>query len=93
MEDEGRQRTTKFISHVFVEESDLRKQFLEEKAKSEQLSLINSAPLQNVEDDNAMYTENNPAADLQMSEDEKDDLSEYIARTSTPLPSSKGKLF
>ncbi|XP_040212931.1 general transcription factor 3C polypeptide 1 isoform X1 [Rana temporaria] len=91
MEDEGRQRTTKFISHVFVEESDLRKQFLEEKAKSEQLSLINSAPLQNVEDDNAMYTENNPAADLQISEDEKDDLSEYIARTSTPLPSSKGK--
>ncbi|XP_075421374.1 general transcription factor 3C polypeptide 1 isoform X2 [Ascaphus truei] len=38
MEDEGRQRTTKFISHVFVEESDLRRQFEEEKAKSEKLS-------------------------------------------------------
>ncbi|CAI9600526.1 unnamed protein product [Staurois parvus] len=91
MEDEGRQRTTKFISYVFVEESELRKQFLEEKAKSEQLSLINSAPLQNVEDDKAMYPEHNLTADSQISEDEKDDLNEYIARTSTPLPLSKGK--
>ncbi|KAM5153267.1 general transcription factor 3C polypeptide 1 [Mantella aurantiaca] len=91
MEDEGRQRTTKFISHVFVEESELRRQFLEEKAKSEQLSLFNSTPLQNVEDDKPVSPERNPAADSHILEHEKDDLSEYIARTSTPLAPSKGK--
>ncbi|CAH2306794.1 general transcription factor 3C polypeptide 1 [Pelobates cultripes] len=46
MEDEGRQRTTKYISHVFVEESDLRRQFLEEKAKSEKLSMCTFSPTQ-----------------------------------------------
>ncbi|XP_018426794.1 PREDICTED: general transcription factor 3C polypeptide 1 [Nanorana parkeri] len=89
MEDEGRQRTTKFISHVFVEESELRRQFLEEKAKSEQLSLMNLDTLQNVEEDKAMSPENNPSVDSHISEDEKDDMSEYIAKTSTPLPPSK----
>ncbi|KAI1896177.1 hypothetical protein AGOR_G00092120 [Albula goreensis] len=37
MEDEGRQRTTKYISKMYVEQSDLNRQFAKEKARSEQL--------------------------------------------------------
>ncbi|KAL4624441.1 general transcription factor 3C polypeptide 1 [Arapaima gigas] len=37
MEDEGRQRTTKYISKIFVEQSELNQQFAKEKARSEQL--------------------------------------------------------
>ncbi|MBN3305138.1 TF3C1 factor, partial [Amia calva] len=37
MEDEGRQRTTKYISKIFVEQSNLNQQFEKEKARSEQL--------------------------------------------------------
>ncbi|XP_075755286.1 general transcription factor 3C polypeptide 1 isoform X1 [Pelodiscus sinensis] len=43
MEDEGRQRTTKYISHVFAEESDLNRQFEREKARSEQLATVSLA--------------------------------------------------
>uniref|UniRef100_A0A8C3IR40 Ral transcription factor IIIC subunit 1 n=1 Tax=Chrysemys picta bellii TaxID=8478 RepID=A0A8C3IR40_CHRPI len=43
MEDEGRQRTTKYISHVFAEESDLSRQFEREKARSEQLATVSLA--------------------------------------------------
>ncbi|XP_054851434.1 general transcription factor 3C polypeptide 1 isoform X2 [Eublepharis macularius] len=39
MEDEGRQRTTKYITCTFAEESDLSRQFEREKARSEQLAL------------------------------------------------------
>ncbi|XP_036395311.1 general transcription factor 3C polypeptide 1-like isoform X1 [Megalops cyprinoides] len=37
MEDEGRQRTTKYISKVYVEQSDLNRQFVREQARSEKL--------------------------------------------------------
>ncbi|XP_028827799.1 general transcription factor 3C polypeptide 1 isoform X2 [Denticeps clupeoides] len=37
MEDEGRQRTTKYISKMFVEKSDLNHLLMKEKAKSEKL--------------------------------------------------------
>ncbi|XP_062389121.1 general transcription factor 3C polypeptide 1 [Sardina pilchardus] len=37
MEDEGRQRTTKYISKQFVEQSELKKQYTKEKERSEQL--------------------------------------------------------
>lgn len=37
MEDEGRQRITKYISKIYVEQSDLNQQFAKEKARSEQL--------------------------------------------------------
>ncbi|KAJ8246125.1 hypothetical protein GJAV_G00263900 [Gymnothorax javanicus] len=37
VEDEGRQRTTKYISKKFVEQSDLNRQLAKEKARSEQL--------------------------------------------------------
>ncbi|XP_050173163.1 general transcription factor 3C polypeptide 1 isoform X3 [Myiozetetes cayanensis] len=43
MEDEGRQRTTKYISHVLAEESDLNRQFEREKARSEQLATVTLA--------------------------------------------------
>ncbi|NWS75896.1 TF3C1 factor, partial [Crotophaga sulcirostris] len=43
MEDEGRQRTTKYISHIFAEESDLNRQFEREKARSEQLATVTLA--------------------------------------------------
>lgn len=45
MEDEGRQRTTKYISHIFAEESDLNRQFEREKARSEQLATVSLAVL------------------------------------------------
>ncbi|KAM9305566.1 general transcription factor 3C polypeptide 1 [Gastrophryne carolinensis] len=106
MEDEGRQRTTKFISHVFVEESELRKQFLEEKAKSEQLSLFNLVPVpeQHVEDGISHAPENIPAEESQLLMDESENLTcrknpktgeacSFLSEcaTSTPLPTSKGK--
>lgn len=40
MEDEGRQRTTKYVSYIFAEESDLNRQFEREKARSEQLATV-----------------------------------------------------
>ncbi|NXX39048.1 TF3C1 factor, partial [Tricholaema leucomelas] len=43
MEDEGRQRTTKYISYIFAEESDLNRQFEREKARSEQLATVTLA--------------------------------------------------
>ncbi|XP_057262564.1 general transcription factor 3C polypeptide 1 isoform X2 [Pezoporus wallicus] len=45
MEDEGRQRTTKYISYIFAEESDLNRQFEREKARSEQLATVTLAPV------------------------------------------------
>ncbi|XP_071617469.1 general transcription factor 3C polypeptide 1 isoform X2 [Heliangelus exortis] len=45
MEDEGRQRTTKYISNIFAEESDLSRQFEREKARSEQLATVTLAPV------------------------------------------------
>ncbi|XP_075035962.1 general transcription factor 3C polypeptide 1 [Mixophyes fleayi] len=104
MEDEGRQRTTKFISHVFVEESDLRRQFLEEKAKSEKLSMFNSAPAQNLGDDKTMSPENNSTKETQISEGDGAEVqssnklkiaetcsvvSSPTVHTSTPLLTSK----
>ncbi|XP_041133837.1 general transcription factor 3C polypeptide 1-like isoform X2 [Polyodon spathula] len=49
MEDEGRQRTTKYISKVYVERSDLNQQFEKEKARSEQLSTVGCSLLEPVE--------------------------------------------
>ncbi|XP_036134876.1 general transcription factor 3C polypeptide 1 isoform X1 [Molossus molossus] len=43
MEDEGRQRTTKYISCVFAEESDLSRQYEREKARSELLATVSLA--------------------------------------------------
>nr|XP_027804403.2 general transcription factor 3C polypeptide 1 isoform X1 [Marmota flaviventris] len=43
MEDEGRQRTTKYISCVFAEESDLSRQYAREKARSELLTTVSLA--------------------------------------------------
>ncbi|XP_036680624.1 general transcription factor 3C polypeptide 1 isoform X3 [Balaenoptera musculus] len=46
MEDEGRQRTTKYISCVFAEESDLSRQYEREKARSELLTTVSLAAVQ-----------------------------------------------
>ncbi|KAM6155909.1 general transcription factor 3C polypeptide 1 [Rhynchocyon petersi] len=43
MEDEGRQRTTKYISCVFAEESDLSRQYEREKARGELLTTVSLA--------------------------------------------------
>ncbi|XP_040829101.1 general transcription factor 3C polypeptide 1 [Ochotona curzoniae] len=45
MEDEGRQRTTKYISCVFAEESDLSRQYAREKARSELLATVSLASM------------------------------------------------
>ncbi|NXG68889.1 TF3C1 factor, partial [Baryphthengus martii] len=66
MEDEGRQRTTKYISYIFAEESDLNRQFEREKARSEQLATVtlalvpeDSPPVENVSprEDDALVSE------------------------------------
>ncbi|XP_077131406.1 general transcription factor 3C polypeptide 1 isoform X2 [Ranitomeya variabilis] len=104
MEDEGRQRTTKFISHVFVEESELRKQFMEEKAKSDKLSKLNLTPAQSVGEDKEASPENKPSEEAPSSEDEQEEPGSSkrprmeesgsflggAATSSTPLPTSKG---
>uniref|UniRef100_A0A8B9MV60 General transcription factor IIIC subunit 1 n=1 Tax=Accipiter nisus TaxID=211598 RepID=A0A8B9MV60_9AVES len=69
MEDEGRQRTTKYISYIFAEESDLNRQFEREKARSEQLATVtlalvpeDSAPVEDVspgEDDTLVSDSDN----------------------------------
>ncbi|XP_051487813.1 general transcription factor 3C polypeptide 1 isoform X1 [Apus apus] len=69
MEDEGRQRTTKYISYIFAEESDLNRQFEREKARSEQLATVtlalvpeDSPPVENVcpgEDDTLVSESDN----------------------------------
>ncbi|XP_054549762.1 general transcription factor 3C polypeptide 1 isoform X2 [Talpa occidentalis] len=46
MEDEGRQRTTKYISCVFAEESDLSRQYEREKARGELLTTVSLASVQ-----------------------------------------------
>uniref|UniRef100_A0A8C0KFE9 Ral transcription factor IIIC subunit 1 n=1 Tax=Canis lupus dingo TaxID=286419 RepID=A0A8C0KFE9_CANLU len=46
MEDEGRQRTTKYISCVFAEESDLSRQYKREKARSQLLTTVSLASIQ-----------------------------------------------
>ncbi|XP_040319620.1 general transcription factor 3C polypeptide 1 [Herpailurus yagouaroundi] len=46
MEDEGRQRTTKYISCVFAEESDLSRQYKREKARSKLLTTVSLASVQ-----------------------------------------------
>ncbi|XP_051878324.1 general transcription factor 3C polypeptide 1 [Pristis pectinata] len=45
MEDEGRQRTTKYVAKTFVEQSELSKQFEKEKARNERLATTNLLPL------------------------------------------------
>ncbi|XP_005405198.1 PREDICTED: general transcription factor 3C polypeptide 1 [Chinchilla lanigera] len=45
MEDEGRQRTTKYISCVFAEESDLSRQYAQEKARGELLTTVSLASM------------------------------------------------
>ncbi|XP_072337768.1 general transcription factor 3C polypeptide 1-like [Scyliorhinus torazame] len=44
MEDEGRQRTTKYVAKSFVKQSELSKQFEKEKARSEQLATTSFLP-------------------------------------------------
>uniref|UniRef100_A0A8D2KVN9 General transcription factor IIIC subunit 1 n=1 Tax=Varanus komodoensis TaxID=61221 RepID=A0A8D2KVN9_VARKO len=44
MEDEGRQRTTKYVACAYAEESDLSRQFEREKARSEQLAMASVVP-------------------------------------------------
>ncbi|KAM4697792.1 general transcription factor 3C polypeptide 1 [Rhinophrynus dorsalis] len=106
MEDEGRQRTTKFISHVFVEESDLRRQFLEEKAKSEKLSMFNLTCVQNVEE-KAMSPTGNMSVEEEIQNSEEGESTSckkklkktkkgafsrrLSATTSTPISTPKGK--
>uniref|UniRef100_H9GNA3 Ral transcription factor IIIC subunit 1 n=1 Tax=Anolis carolinensis TaxID=28377 RepID=H9GNA3_ANOCA len=46
MEDEGRQRTTKYITCAFAEESNLSRQFEQEKARSERLSMASASAAQ-----------------------------------------------
>jgi general transcription factor 3C polypeptide 1 len=43
MEDEGRQRTTKYITCAFAEESDLSRQYAREKARGELLTTVSLA--------------------------------------------------
>ncbi|KAG5854560.1 hypothetical protein ANANG_G00039100 [Anguilla anguilla] len=66
MEDEGRQRTIKYISKTFVEQSDLNRQFVKEKARSEQLRTGKTADVSEVE-----VSLSPPAEDVSMAEEEQ----------------------
>uniref|UniRef100_A0A8C9V0C8 Ral transcription factor IIIC subunit 1 n=1 Tax=Scleropages formosus TaxID=113540 RepID=A0A8C9V0C8_SCLFO len=55
MEDEGRQRTTKYISKIFVEQSELNQQFAKEKARSEQLMTGATAELGQTDVDSPLH--------------------------------------
>ncbi|XP_073503906.1 general transcription factor 3C polypeptide 1 [Phyllobates terribilis] len=101
MEDEGRQRTTKFISHVFVEESELRKQLMEEKARSDKLSMLNLTPAHSVGGDKEASPESKPSEEAPNSEEEPrsskrprtEESGSFLggaATSSTPLPTSRG---
>ncbi|KAM4631775.1 general transcription factor 3C polypeptide 1 [Discoglossus pictus] len=76
MEDEGRQRTTKFISHVFVEESDIRRQYLEEKAKSEKLCTLGPVTTQTAAEDKVTSPAVNPCAEDEVEISDTDNAEE-----------------
>ncbi|XP_053132773.1 general transcription factor 3C polypeptide 1 isoform X3 [Hemicordylus capensis] len=61
MEDEGRQRTTKYMTCAYVEESDLNQQLRREKARSEQLALAGVA---------AAHEDSLPGEELSLLEEE-----------------------
>ncbi|XP_072839107.2 general transcription factor 3C polypeptide 1 isoform X1 [Pogona vitticeps] len=72
MEDEGRQRTTKYITCPYVEESDLSRQLQREKARSEQLAMATVATAATV----AAHEDSLPVAELSPPEEETALLSE-----------------
>lgn len=61
MEDEGRQRTTKYITCNYVEESDLNRQYEREKARSAELALASTTVTQE---------DSLPGEDLSLAEEE-----------------------
>ncbi|XP_061082506.1 general transcription factor 3C polypeptide 1 [Conger conger] len=67
MEDQGRQRTTKFISKIYVEQSDLNRQFVKEKARSEQLRTGDAADVCEVE-----VALSPPAEDMSLAQEEQE---------------------
>ncbi|XP_061455573.1 general transcription factor 3C polypeptide 1 [Rhineura floridana] len=67
MEDEGRQRTTKYITCTFAGESDLSRQFEQEKARSEQLAMAGVS---------AAHGDSLPGEELSPAEEETPLLSE-----------------
>ncbi|XP_042293819.1 general transcription factor 3C polypeptide 1 isoform X2 [Sceloporus undulatus] len=73
MEDEGRQRTTKYIACAYAEESDLSRQFEREKARSEQLAMANASAAQ---DDSLMGEELSPAEEEALVSEEENEEEE-----------------
>ncbi|XP_058013284.1 general transcription factor 3C polypeptide 1 isoform X3 [Ahaetulla prasina] len=85
MEDEGRQRTTKYIARMYAEQSNLSQQFEREKARSEKLAQANIAfahddPLpgeqlslaEEEEEDEEEEEEGQAVLELEKEEEEKD---------------------
>ncbi|XP_043567894.1 general transcription factor 3C polypeptide 1 isoform X2 [Chiloscyllium plagiosum] len=76
MEDEGRQRTTKYVAKTFVEQSELSKQFEKEKARSERLAITSFLPLHHAEPEPVPQQAVVPVKDLPEREGVLQDLSE-----------------
>lgn len=67
MEDEGRQRTTKYMTCAYAEQSELSRQFEREKARSQQLALAGAA---------AAQEDSLPGEELSLAEEEEESENE-----------------
>ncbi|XP_069463928.1 general transcription factor 3C polypeptide 1 [Ambystoma mexicanum] len=93
MEDEGRQRTTKYISHIFADKSSLSLRFEKEKARSEQLATVAFPSDDSVFLDKSISTDNQTLIeeDLFLVESDDDDestnTSKNLKRQKDPIVS------
>ncbi|XP_043945407.1 general transcription factor 3C polypeptide 1 [Protopterus annectens] len=72
MEDEGRQRTTKYIAHIFVEDSELNRQLEKEKARSEQLATDSFVSAEPLPEERFYIVQSTPAPPLPIDEEAVD---------------------
>ncbi|OXB54906.1 hypothetical protein ASZ78_011268 [Callipepla squamata] len=90
MEDEGRQRTTKYISYIFAEESDLNRQFEREKARSEQLATVTLAL---VPEDSPPLEDAFPGEeDALVSESDNEEEGKYVKKRGKGQKANSGSL-
>ncbi|XP_041062206.1 general transcription factor 3C polypeptide 1-like isoform X2 [Carcharodon carcharias] len=80
MEDEGRQRTTKYVAKTFVEQSELSKQFEKEKARSEQLATTSFLPLEHAKSETVRQQALSQAKNLAESKSIPQDLPEGLSK-------------
>lgn len=91
MEDEGRQRTTKYVSQVYVEKSDLSLQFEKEKARSAQLATITPPSEDSMFLDKSLSIEDPPSVEnyyILSESDIEDEMADANKNLGTPKDNS-----